>query len=276
LKLADYVVTESGFGADCGMEKFMNIKCRQSGLRPSCVVITCTIRALKMHGGLGTVVAGRSLPEALTRENLPALAGGCENLRHCIKIAKCFGVPVVVAVNRFTYDTDAEVQLVRQQALAAGAEEAVPITVWADGGAGGVELARAVVKACAQPAQFQLLYRDDQSIKEKIEILATKVYHAAGVHYEAAAEKKISMFEAYGWGNLPINMAKTHLSLSHDQSLKGLPRDYIFPIRDIRVALGAGFLYPLAGAMRTMPGLGTKPAAMNIDIDDEGKTTGLF
>ncbi|MCL5780509.1 MAG: formate--tetrahydrofolate ligase [Firmicutes bacterium] len=276
LRLADYVVTESGFGSDLGMEKFMNIKCRQSGLRPSCVVITCTIRALKMHGGLGNVVAGKPLPEELTRENLPALAKGCANLAHHIQVASYFGVPVVVSINRFTPDTDAEVALVREKAMEAGALGAYPITVWADGGEGAVELAEAVVAACEKPADFQLLYPDSISIKEKIEILATRVYNADGVVYEPLAERKIKQFEDLGLGHLPICMAKTHLSISHDPSMKGRPGNYIFPIRDIRASVGAGFLYPLAGAMRTMPGLGSKPAAHNVDIDEYGRTIGLF
>lgn len=276
LGCADYVVTESGFGADLGMEKFMDIKCRQSGLRPDCVVITCTIRALKMHGGLGNVVAGKPLPEELTKENLPALEKGCANLAHQIKVARYFGVPVVVSINRFTPDTDAEVELVRQKALEAGAMGAYPITVWRDGGEGAVDLAKAVVKACEQSGDFKLLYPDELSIKEKIEVLATKVYNAAGVTYEPLAEKKIKQFEEMGLGNLPICMAKTHLSISHDPALKNVPSGYIFPIRDIRASVGAGFLYPLAGAMRTMPGLGSRPAAHNVDIDENGRTVGLF
>lgn len=276
LGLADYVVTESGFGSDLGMEKFMDIKCRQSGLRPSCVVLTCTIRALKMHGGLGNIVAGKPLPEELTKENLPALERGCVNLAHHIKIASSFGVPVVVSVNRFVADTDAEVALVREKALAAGALGAYPITVWADGGEGAVDLARAVVEACEKPSDFRFLYPDSLSIKEKIERLATAVYNADGVRYEPLAEKKIKQFEAMGLGNLPICMAKTHLSISHDPSMKGVPQGYIFPIRDIKASVGAGFLYPLAGAMRTMPGLGSRPAAHKIDIDEHGRTIGLF
>ncbi|MTI82137.1 MAG: formate--tetrahydrofolate ligase [Firmicutes bacterium] len=276
LKCSDYVVTESGFGADLGMEKFMNIKCRQSGLRPDCVVLTCTIRALKMHGGLGKVVAGKPLPEELTKENLPALEKGSANLAHMIKVARSFGIPVVVSVNRFTPDTDAEVELVRQKALEAGAMGAYPITVWRDGGEGAEELAKAVAEACEKPSEFSLLYPDEFSIKEKIETLASKVYNAAGVTYEPLAEKKISQFEDMGFGNLPICMAKTHLSISHDPTKKGVPSDYIFPIRDIRASVGAGFLYPLAGTMRTMPGLGSKPAAHNVDIDENGRTIGLF
>lgn len=276
LKLADYVVTESGFGADLGMEKFMNIKCRQSGLRPSCVVITCTVRALKMHGGLGTVVAGKPLPEELTKENLPALEKGCANLAHMVKLAKSFGVPVVVSVNRFVADTDAEVELIRQKAVEAGAETAVPITVWADGGEGGTELAKAVVEACEKPSNFQFTYPDSASLKEKIETLAKVVYNADGVRYEPLAERKIKQFEDMGLGKLPVCMAKTHLSISHDPNWKGVPSGYIFPIRDIRASVGAGFVYPLAGAMRTMPGLPSQPAAFKVDIDENGRTLGLF
>lgn len=276
LRLADYVVTESGFGSDLGMEKFMDIKCRQSGLRPSCVVITCTIRALKMHGGLGKVVAGKPLPPELTTENLPALEKGCANLAHHIKVASYYGIPVVVSINRFTPDTDAEVALVREKALEAGALGAYPITVWADGGEGAVELAEAVVAACEKPSEFQLLYPDNLSIKEKIEVLATKVYNAAGVIFEPLAERKIKQFEELGLGCLPICMAKTHLSISHDPLMKGLPEGYLFPIRDIKASVGAGFLYPLAGAMRTMPGLGSKPSAHKVDIDEYGRTVGLF
>lgn len=276
LKMADYVVTESGFGADLGMEKFMNIKCRQSGLRPDCVVITCTIRALKMHGGLGNVVAGKPLPEELTTENLPALEKGCANLAHHVKVAGYYGVPVLVSINRFTPDTDAEVQLVQQKAVEAGALGAYPITVWRDGGEGAVELAKAVAEACNQPNDFKLLYPDELSIKEKIQVLATKVYNAVGVSYDPLAEKKIKQFEEMGLGNLPICMAKTHLSISHDPGIKNVPSDYVFPIRDIRASVGAGFLYPLAGAMRTMPGLGSSPAAHYVDIDESGRTVGLF
>jgi formate--tetrahydrofolate ligase len=276
LKLADYVVTESGFGADLGMEKFMDIKCRYSGLTPDCVVITSTIRALKMHGGVGNVVAGKPMPEELLKENVPAVERGCENLAHMIKVARYYGVPVVVSVNRFVADTDAEVETVRLKALEAGAEGAYPITVWADGGAGATDLARAVVDACEKPKDFRFLYPDDLSIKEKIRIMATKVYNASDVRYEPLAERKIQQFEAQGWGALPICMAKTHLSISHDPALKNVPGEYVFPIRDIRASVGAGFLYPLAGAMRTMPGLPSQPAAFKVDIDGEGRTVGLF
>lgn len=276
LKTADYVVTESGFGADLGMQKFMDIKCRLAGLCPSCVVITCTIRALKMHGGVGRVVPGRPLPEELLRENVPAVERGTANLVYMIGLARLYGLPAVVAINRFPGDTDAEIEVVRQRALEAGARSAAAITVWAEGGAGGLELAEAVVEACEEPVSFRFLYPDNLGIKEKIEIMARKVYNAAAVRYEPAAERAIERYERLGWSRLPICMAKTHLSISHDPALKNVPRDYVFPIRDVRVAAGAGFLYPLAGAVLTMPGLPSRPAAFEVDLDDDGNTVGLF
>jgi len=276
LKVSDYLVTESGFGADCGMEKFMDIKCRYSGLTPNCVVMVASIRALKMHGGAGRVVAGKPLPEELTRENIPALEKGCENLEKQIENALLFGVPVVVAVNHFTTDTDREVETVARIAKAAGAEDAVVSEVWAKGGKGGMKLAEAVVKACDKPSAFKYLYDQNAPIKEKIETIAAKIYGAAGVDYLPEAEKKIKLFNQLGFDKLPICMAKTHLSLSHDQNLKGRPRDFRLPVRDIRASLGAGFLYPLCGEMRTMPGLSSVPAGTRVDIDENGRTVGLF
>jgi formate--tetrahydrofolate ligase len=276
LKLADYVVTESGFGADMGMEKFFNIKCRYSGLVPNVVVIVATIRALKMHGGLGKVVAGKPLPDELKRENLPALEKGCANLAANIRIALQFGVPVVVAVNRFSTDTDAEIQLVQRLAVEAGAEGAFLSDVWAKGGAGGIELAEAVLAACEKPSNFRFLYPLDAPIKEKIETIATKVYGAEGVDYLPEAEAKIKLYTSLGYDKLPICMAKTHLSLSHEPSWKGAPKGYRLPIRDIRASVGAGFLYPLCGDMRTMPGLPSVPAFTNVDLDENGRVKGLF
>jgi len=276
LKLADYVVTESGFGADCGMEKFLNIKCRVSGLVPNCVVIVATVRALKMHGGIGTVRPGKSLPKELVEENLPALEKGSDNLAKHIENARLFGVPVVVAVNRFTEDTDREVELIREKAVAAGAEGAYLSEVWAKGGEGGTELAEAVAAACEKSNDFKFLYPDDMAIKEKIETIATEVYGADGVDYERVAERKIETFTKWGLDKLPICMAKTHLSLSHDSNLKGRPRGFRVPVRDIRPSAGAGFLYPLCGTFSTMPGLPSKPAAVNVDIGEDGKVVGLF
>lgn len=276
IKLADYVVTESGFGADCGAEKFMDIKCRYSGLTPDCVVVVCSIRALKMHGGLAKVVAGKPLSEELKKENIPALEKGCENLQKQIENMLHFGVPVVVAINRFTTDTDKEVETVRRIAKESGADDAVPSEVWAKGGEGGKELAAAVVKAAEKPKNFKFLYPLDVPIKEKIETIAKKIYGADGVDYMPLAEQKIKLYTKLGYDKLPINMAKTHLSLSHDQNLKGRPRNYRLPIRDIRASIGAGFLYPLCGEMRTMPGLPSDPAGAHIDIDAEGRIVGLF
>jgi len=270
VKLADYVVTESGFGADCGMEKFFDIKCRTSGLIPNCVVMVATVRALKMHGGLGKVVPGKPLPRELTEENLEYLEKGGVNLTANIHIARQFGIPVVVAVNRFTPDTDAEVELVRKIAIEAGAEDAVPSEHWARGGAGARELAEAVVAACEKPNDFKFLYPVDIPIKDKIEAIATKIYGADGVDYAPEAEKKVRLYTRLGYDNLPICMAKTHLSLSHDPSLKGAPKGWRLPIRDIRASVGAGFLYPLCGDMRTMPGLPRRPVFMDIDLNEDG------
>jgi len=276
LKLADYVVTESGFGADIGMEKFFNVKCRYSGLIPNAVVLVATIRAMKMHGGGPKVVAGRDLDKAYTEENLELLEKGGANLAKNIQIAKLFGIPVVVAINRFKYDTDAEVALVKKIAEAAGAYAAVPSNHWAEGGAGSVELAEAVVDACEQPSDFNFLYPLDLSIKEKIETIASKVYGADGVDYTPLANQQIASYEKAGFGNLPINMAKTHLSISHDPALKGVPTGFVLPIREVRASVGSGFIYPLCGGMRTMPGLPSKPVFLNVDLDDEGKVVGLF
>jgi formate--tetrahydrofolate ligase len=276
LKLGEYVVTESGFGADLGMEKFMDIKCRVSGLVPNCVVIVATVRALKMHGGVGNIRPGRPLPPELVTENLPALEKGCANLEKHIENARLFGVPVVVAVNRFTQDTDREIELIQKRAVAAGAEGAYVSEVWAKGGEGGAELAKAVIAACEKPIDFKLLYPDDMPIKQKIETIATKVYGADGVDFDVVAERKIEQFTKWGLGTLPICMAKTHLSLSHDSNLKGRPRGFRVPIRDIRPSAGAGFLYPLLGTFSTMPGLPSRPAAVDVDIDSEGRIVGLF
>jgi methylenetetrahydrofolate dehydrogenase (NADP+)/methenyltetrahydrofolate cyclohydrolase/formyltetrahydrofolate synthetase len=277
LKLADYVVTESGFGADMGMEKFMDIKCRASGLAPNCVVVVASIRALKMHGGGPKVVAGKPLDQAYKKENLDLLAKGLPNLIQHVENARKYGIPVVVAVNTFTSDTPAELEFVRQAAVKAGAEDAVVSEVWAKGGVGGAKLAEAVVKACDKPSKFQLLYPDDMSIKQKIETVVREIYRADGVDYSADAEAKIAMFTKYGFDKLPICMAKTHLSFTSDPTVKGAPRGWRMPIRDVRASVGAGFLYPLCGAMRTMPGLPTRAAFVDVDLDlATGKIKGLF
>jgi methylenetetrahydrofolate dehydrogenase (NADP+) / methenyltetrahydrofolate cyclohydrolase / formyltetrahydrofolate synthetase len=278
LKLADYVITESGFGADMGMEKFMNIKCRYSGLKPSVVVLVATIRALKMHGGGPKVVAGKPLDPAYTTENLELLRAGLPNMLHHIKTARKFGIPVVVAVNRFTNDTPAELELVRKAAIEqAGAVDAVVCDHWTKGGEGAIDLANAVIKAAEMPSEFKFLYPLEESIKSKIETIAREVYGADGVDYLPEAEERIAEYTRLGFDKIPICMAKTHLSLSHDATLKGVPKGFRIPIRDVRASVGAGFLYPLLGTMSTMPGLPTRPIFMEIDIDpDTGKIVGLM
>jgi methylenetetrahydrofolate dehydrogenase (NADP+)/methenyltetrahydrofolate cyclohydrolase/formyltetrahydrofolate synthetase/formate--tetrahydrofolate ligase len=276
LQISDYVVTESGFGADMGMEKFFDIKCRVSGLKPDCVVLVATIRALKTHGGGPRVVAGRPLDQAYTEENLPLLRAGLSNLKAHIANVNRYGVPVVVAVNHFNTDTDAEVSLVIDEALSSGASHAVVTKNWAEGGAGAESLAEAVVAACEEPSEFSFLYPLERSIKEKIETIATQVYGAADVEYSAQADRQIAAFEKSGFGYLPICMAKTHLSISHDPKLKGAPSGYTLPVREVRASVGAGFIYPILGTMRTMPGLGATPAFMQVDIDENGEVVGLF
>jgi formate--tetrahydrofolate ligase len=277
IKLGEYIVTESGFGADCGAEKFMNIKCRYSGLKPDAVVIVATVRALKMHGGGFEFIPGQGVDrELMEKENVEAVLKGCANLEKMIENMALFGVPAVVAINHFDPDTQAEVDAIRDRALAAGAEDAVTSKVWLKGGEGGTELAEAVVKAAEKPSEFKFLYSLDLPIKEKIETIATKIYGADGVDYSPLAEKKIALYTKQGFDKLPMCMAKTHLSLSHDPSLKGRPTGFTVPIRDVRASVGAGFLYPLLGEMRTMPGLPKEPAGNKIDIDENGNIVGLF
>jgi len=276
VKVADYVVTESGFGADIGMEKFFDIKCRYSGLIPNAVVLVATVRALKMHGGGPKVSPGAPLGRAYTEENLGLLEAGLGNLGAHIKNALGFGIPVVVAVNSFTTDTEAEMEMVREYAIAQGAEDAVVTTHWTNGGDGAAKLAEAVVAACEKPSDFKFLYPLDWSIKQKIEYIAKTIYGADGVSYDPLAEEQIATYERAGFGNLPICMAKTHLSLSHDPTLKGVPTGFTIPVREVRASVGAGFIYPLIGKMSTMPGLATYPAYMKIDLDLEtGKIVGL-
>ena len=278
LKLADYVVTESGFGADIGMEKFFDIKCRYSGLVPSCVVMVATVRALKMHGGGPAVKAGAPLAAEYTEENLELLEAGMCNLEAHIENAKRFGIPVVVAVNSFKDDTQAEVDFVCKAAVAAGAENAVVSRHWMEGGAGATKLAEAVVSACEKPSDFKFLYPlKGTSIKEKIEVICKEIYGADGVEYSEEAEKKIELYTKLGFDELPMCMAKTHLSISHDAKLKGRPTGFTVPIRDLRASVGAGFIYPLVGQMSTMPGLPTRPAYYDVDLDLEtGQVLGLF
>jgi formyltetrahydrofolate synthetase len=276
VKLADYVVTESGFGADIGMEKFFDIKCRYSGLIPNTVVLVATVRALKMHGGGPKVTPGAPLDQAYIEENLGLLEAGLCNLGAHIANAKRFGIPVVVAVNSFTTDTPAEMEMIREYAVAQGAEDAVVTRHWAAGGQGAAALAEAVVAACDKPGDFRFLYPLDWSIKEKIEHIAKTIYSAGAVTYDSLAEEQIANYERAGFGNLPICMAKTHLSLSHDPAVKGAPSGFTMPVREVRASVGAGFIYPLIGTMSTMPGFATYPAYMKIDLDPEtGEIEGL-
>ncbi|MEY3990834.1 MAG: hypothetical protein RI985_1915 [Chloroflexota bacterium] len=275
LSRADYVVTESGFGADIGFEKFVHIKSRVSGVTPDAVVLVCTIRALKAHSGRYKIVAGKPLDPGLLVANADDVLAGCVNLRAQIANAAIYGRPVVVALNRFPSDHAEEIAVVKQVAAESGAFATVESQVFAEGGAGGDALAAAVEQACAQPGEFRYLYDLSWSLAKKIETLTSTIYGASSVEYSSEARKQLERYEKQGYGNLPICMAKTQYSLSHDASKIGAPRDYAFPIREVRLAAGAGFIYPLAGDMRTMPGLPTSPGAERIDIDSEGNTIGL-
>ena len=269
-KLGDYVITESGFGSDMGMEKFFDIVCRKGGIKPSAVVLVATVRALKHHAGL------EDDPRVDAKEGLAAVEKGAANLRRHLGIVKTFGLPCVVAVNRRPGDTDDEVALVKKLALDAGAFGAEQNDGFSNGGEGAADLAEAVADACEQPNSFQMTYDDDDSIEEKIRKVATKVYGAKDVIFYLDAQKKIKQYNDDGLDKLPICMAKTHLSLSADPTLLNAPEDFEFPVRDIRAYTGAGWLVPLAGDIQQMPGLGKTPAALNVDIDAEGRTVGLF
>uniref|UniRef100_A0A4W6DG33 C-1-tetrahydrofolate synthase, cytoplasmic n=1 Tax=Lates calcarifer TaxID=8187 RepID=A0A4W6DG33_LATCA len=272
-----FVVTEAGFGADIGMEKFFNIKCRYSGLRPHVVVLVATVRALKMHGGGPTVTAGMPLPKEYVEENLELLEKGCSNMRKQIENAQHFGVPVVVAVNGFKTDTEAELDLVCSMAKAAGAYDAVRCSHWAEGGAGAVALGQAVQRASGAPSNFKFLYDLELPIADKIRIIAQKIYGADDIELLPEAQHKVELYTKQGFGNLPICMAKTHLSLSHEADKKGVPTGFVLPIRDIRASVGAGFLFPLVGTMPTIPGLPTRPCFYDIDLDPETEqVNGLF
>jgi formate--tetrahydrofolate ligase len=277
LATCEIVCTEAGFGADMGAEKFFDIKCRQSGLRPDAAVMVATVRALKMHGGVGRIVAGRPLDPALGLENVEAVRKGSANLAAQIENVLHFHVPVVVAINHFPGDTEAEVAAIREVALAAGARDVVVSRHFAEGGAGAEDLARAVWAAAEEGApDFRLLYPDDLPLREKIETVAVRIYGARGVDELPAATKALKLYEDLGYGNLPVCMAKTHLSLSHDPNLKGRPTGFRVPIREVRLSAGAGFVTPLLGEMRTMPGLPSHPAGESIDIDADGNIVGLF
>ncbi len=270
----DFLVTEAGFGADMGAERFFNIKCRTSGLVPDAAVVVATVRALKAHSGKYKIVAGRPLPEDLLACNPGDVAAGGANLRKQIANIRLHGVPAVVAINSFPTDHPSEHEVIRQIAAEEGAAAAV-CTHFADGGRGAVELAEAVAEAAAGPSGFRLLYPDEASLREKIATVATRVYGAAGVDYSPQAATQIETYERAGFGNLPVCIAKTHLSLSSDPTLHGAPTGWWLPVREVRASAGAGFVYPICGDMRTMPGLGSSPAATRIDIDADGMIVGL-
>ncbi len=273
----DAVCTEAGFGADMGAEKFFDIKCRASGLRPDAAVVVATVRALKMHGGVGRIVAGKPLDPALSEENVEAVRAGSRNLAKQIENVREYNVPVVVAINAFPTDTSGEVAAIQAVALEAGARAAVVTTHWAEGGRGAEALAEAVWAAAEEGApDFRFLYPDDAPLRDKIEAIATRIYGADGVDYQPAATKALKLYEELGFGHLPVCMAKTQYSLSHDANLKGRPTGFSLPIRDVRLSAGAGFITPLCGEMRTMPGLPSRPGGENIDIDADGNIVGLF
>jgi len=273
----DIVCTEAGFGADMGAEKFFDIKCRASGLSPDAAVVVATVRALKMHGGIGRIVAGKPLDPALLEENVDAVRQGAANLAKQIENVRVFGVPAVVAINSFPTDTPAEVAAIRDVALAAGARDAVVATHFVDGGKGAAALAEAVWAACdGAEARFELLYPDEMALADKIDTIAVRIYGADGVDFLPAASKSLRQFEEMGYGHLPICMAKTQYSLSHDAALKGRPTGFRIPVREVRLSAGAGFITPLCGEMRTMPGLPSRPGGERIDIDADGNVVGLF
>jgi formate--tetrahydrofolate ligase len=270
----DLLVTEAGFGADMGAERFFNIKCRNSGLRPDAAVVVATVRALKAHSGKYKIVAGRPLPDELLAENPEDVLAGAANLRKQIENVRMHGVPAVVAINSFPTDHPSEHQAIQKVAGEMGARSAI-CTHFADGGRGAAELAEAVVEATDEPSDFRFLYSDEASLREKIETIATKVYGAAGVEYYLPAKAQLDNYEKAGFGRLPVCIAKTHLSISSDPTLKGAPTGWQLPVREVRASVGAGFIYPICGEMRTMPGLSKSPAAARIDIDEHGEIVGL-
>src|SRR5437773_1856319 len=270
----DFLVTEAGFGADMGAERFFNIKCRTSGLRPDAAVVVATVRALKVHSGKYRVVAGRPLPPDLLAENPDDVLAGAANLRKQVENIQIHGVTPVVAINSFPGDHPSEHRAIRELAEHLGVRSAVTNN-FADGGRGAIELAEIVAAAAEEPSTFQLLYPDAATLREKIEAIALRVYGARGVEYDPAALKQLDAYEASGFGRLPVCIAKTHLSISSDPKLKGAPTGWMLPVREVRASVGAGFIYPICGEMRTMPGLPTTPNAMSIDIDEEGEIVGL-
>lgn len=275
LSLADYVVTEAGFGSDMGLEKFVDIKSRKSGDKPSCVVLVATVRALKMHSGNFKIVPGKPLAKGLVEENLVDLEAGLVNLGVHIENAKNLDIPVVVAINKFPTDTAKELQMIIDYAIAQGADDAEISTVHTDGGTGGLELAKATIRACQKKSDMKFLYEDEATLKEKIETIAKNVYRAGSVEYSETASKQLEALQLK-YGKLPICVAKTPLSLSADPTLKGAPSGFVLPVSEVKVSAGAGFVYLLTGKVMTMPGLGSNPSYHNIDIDENGEIVGLF
>ncbi len=277
LKLADFVVTESGFGSDMGFEKMVNIKCRESGLKPDAAVIVATVRALKAHSGKYRIVAGRPLPANLGDEDLEAVEAGMGNLeKHIENVSKIGGLPAVVCVNRFSYDSDSEIELVKKRAIEAGAFACEVSEVWEHGGAGGEAFARAVVAAAGQPNKFEYMYTDEMTVQEKIEAVAAKMYGADGVDYSPEARRQINQINNWGLSKLSICLAKTQYSISADANRLGRPTGFRVTVREVKAAAGAGFLIAYLGAIRTMPGLPSEPASNNVDIDERGFVKGLF
>ena len=271
----DFLITEAGFGADMGAERFFNIKCRNSGLTPDAAVLVATVRALKVHSGRHKVKAGQPLPDELLKESPDDVHAGADNLRKQIENIRVHGVSPVVAINAFPTDHASEHEAIREIAEEMGARVAV-CNHFTEGGAGAVELAEAVAEAAEEPTEFEFLYPDEASLREKIEAVATKVYGAKGVEYDIQAGAQIDSYEKNGFGKLPVCIAKTHLSISSNPALMGAPKDWTLPVREVRASVGAGFIYPICGEMRTMPGLSAHPAAESIDIDENGETVGLF
>jgi formate--tetrahydrofolate ligase len=274
IKGGDFLITEAGFGADMGAERFFNIKCRYSGLKADAAVLVATVRALKAHSGRFKIVAGRPLPPELLEENPDDVFAGADNLRKQIENVRLHGVSPVVAINAFPTDHASEHAAIREIAEGMGARVAV-CNHFAEGGAGAVELADAVAEAAEEPTEFRFLYPEEASLREKIETIATKVYGADGVAYDMKASQQLDSYEKNGFGRLPVCMAKTHLSISSDPTLLGAPKGWTLPVREVRASVGAGFIYPLCGEMRTMPGLSATPAATRIDLDDNGEVVGL-
>jgi len=274
LRGGDYLITEAGFGADMGAERFFNIKCRQSGQAPDAAIVVATVRALKAHSGKFKIVAGKALPDELLAENPDDVHAGADNLRKQIENIRIHGVSPVVAINAFPTDHPSEHQAIHEIAASMGAKSAVS-THFGDGGAGATELAEAVVAAADEPSEFNYLYPLETSLREKIETIATRVYGADDVSYSAVADRQLDTYEGAGFGNLPICMAKTHLSISSDPTLRGAPTGWTLPVREVRASVGAGFVYPICGDMRTMPGLGASPAADRVDLDEDGQIVGM-